>query len=97
MVLQGKLYLCVLSFYTILCVKLKGAQVADQIKREILYWTLRFVQRQYFGLGDRVERKREMLTLSWPPTSQTVKLMFLYSTVSTLNPATNNFFLLKEP
>jgi hypothetical protein len=25
-------------------------------------------------------------TLSWPPTSQTVKLMFLYSTVSTLNP-----------
>jgi len=26
-------------------------------------------------------------TLSWPPTSQTVKLMFLYSTVSTLNPA----------
>jgi hypothetical protein len=28
-----------------------------------------------------------MLTLSWPPTSQTVKLMFLYSTVSTLNPA----------
>ncbi|BAT95249.1 hypothetical protein VIGAN_08193300 [Vigna angularis var. angularis] len=28
-------------------------------------------------------------TLSWPPTSQTVKLMFLYSTVSTLNPASN--------
>jgi len=28
-------------------------------------------------------------TLSWPPTSQTVKLMFLYSTVSTLNPALN--------
>jgi len=27
------------------------------------------------------------LTLSWPPTSQTVKLMFLYSTVSTLKPA----------
>jgi hypothetical protein len=26
-------------------------------------------------------------TLSWPPTSQTVKLMFLYSTVSTLKPA----------
>jgi len=25
-------------------------------------------------------------TLSWPPTSQTVKLMFLYSTVSTLKP-----------
>jgi hypothetical protein len=24
--------------------------------------------------------------LSWPPTSHTVKLMFLYSTVSTLNP-----------
>lgn len=29
-------------------------------------------------------------TLSWPPTSQTVKLIFLYSTVSTLNPANNN-------
>ena len=29
----------------------------------------------------------EVQTLSWPPTSQTVKLMFLYSTVSTLNPA----------
>jgi len=28
-------------------------------------------------------------TLSWPPTSQTVKLMFLYSTVSTLNPVPN--------
>lgn len=27
------------------------------------------------------------LTLSWPPTSHTVKLMFLYSTVSTLKPA----------
>lgn len=27
------------------------------------------------------------ITLSWPPTSQTVKLMFLYSTVSTLKPA----------
>ena len=26
------------------------------------------------------------VTLSWPPTSQTVKSMFLYSTVSTLNP-----------
>ena len=26
-------------------------------------------------------------TLSWPPTSHTVKLMFLYSTVSTLKPA----------
>ena len=26
------------------------------------------------------------LILSWPPTSQTVKQMFLYSTVSTLNP-----------
>ena len=27
-----------------------------------------------------------VLTLSWPPTSHTVKLMFLYSTVSTLKP-----------
>ena len=26
------------------------------------------------------------LILSWPPTSQTVKQMFLYSTVSTLKP-----------
>jgi len=37
------------------------------------------------------EKKREerptTLTLSWPPTSHTVKLMFLYSTVSTLKPA----------
>merc|ERR1712151_110446 len=31
-------------------------------------------------LGDRGR------ILSWPPTSQTVKLMFLYSTVSTLKP-----------
>lgn len=30
--------------------------------------------------------KKNVHTLSWPPTSQTVKLMFLYSTVSTLNP-----------
>lgn len=28
-------------------------------------------------------------TLSWPPTSQTVKPTFLYSTVSTLNPTQN--------
>lgn len=27
----------------------------------------------------------QLHTLSWPPTSHTVKLMFLYSTVSTLN------------
>lgn len=27
-----------------------------------------------------------LCTLSWPPTSHTVKLMFLYSTVSTLKP-----------
>ena len=27
--------------------------------------------------------------MSWPPTSQTVKQMFLYSTVSTLKPADN--------
>ena len=30
---------------------------------------------------------RRLRTLSWPPTSHTVKLMFLYSTVSTLKPA----------
>ena len=33
------------------------------------------------------ENGKLQLTLSWPPTSQTVKLMFLYSTVSTLKPA----------
>jgi hypothetical protein len=32
-------------------------------------------------------------TLSWPPTSQTVKLMFLYSTVSTLKPASGACWL----
>ena len=31
--------------------------------------------------------RRAEHTLSWPPTSHTVKLMFLYSTVSTLKPA----------
>lgn len=38
------------------------------------------------------EQNSEMHTLSWPPTSQTVKLMFLYSTVSTLNPEQQYLF-----
>ncbi len=32
------------------------------------------------------EKPQVVITLSWPPTSHTVKLMFLYSTVSTLKP-----------
>ena len=34
-----------------------------------------------------MRNKYKKSTLSWPPTSHTVKLMFLYSTVSTLKPA----------
>ena len=39
------------------------------------------------GSHCRPPRTRPQRTLSWPPTSHTVKLMFLYSTVSTLKPA----------
>lgn len=39
---------------------------------------------------------KNVCTLSWPPTSQTVKLMFLYSTVSTLNPGDKNLFNIKH-
>ena len=37
-------------------------------------------------------KHQRCFTLSWPPTSHTVKLMFLYSTVSTLKPATSKLF-----
>ena len=49
-------------------------------ERQVIY-ALNIV---YFQGCSRIK----ILTLSWPPTSQTVKLMFLYSTVSTLNPET---------
>ena len=37
-----------------------------------------------------MQNQKLVNTLSWPPTSQTVKLMFLYSTVSTLKPVCTN-------
>ena len=57
---------------------------------EVLYTKTR---RRHLACSSRESRKPTtqngmiQCTLSWPPTSQTVKLMFLYSTVSTLKPA----------